>query len=175
MENLYILYANIDKVTLDLRALCDKMDKTDQNSGKLLNKLVFQFFYHKTFLTLSVFVGGKNHQGFGEDFNFILKKSDCPSQGNIANQNVYLGDLEINKSDDGWWSQLKSWIVNENYDFLVFNPELIPVDNANGNGRGGKTINYRIYPVTVDDDMCVVPTDLTSVLNTNPSPPHKGN
>jgi len=172
--NLYTLYIEIATVTAELKLLSDQIDIKDPTTQKHINKIVFQFFYQHGLLTLAIFVSGRNGQGFGSTFNLILKKSDCTSQYSIDGQDVYLGDQEINNQDNGW-ADLKSWISGKKYKFLAFKPNLVPSDINNGNGMGGSSIIYTIYPVINKSDLCIVPTNLATTLKTNPSPPHHGN
>lgn len=133
-------------------------------------KIVFQFFYQKNgILTLALYTGGKNSQGYDQTIDFKLKPyKHCP-QINIDNLDVgvYLGDMEFDQTTN--LDALINVVATNN--IIVFMPALYPVPSTKKNA-----IEYMIC--TADDESGICNSNQiksNTGITTNPSPPHGGN
>lgn len=168
-DNLYTLYLD-DLSNEKLKKLITFVDKKAGN--KYLNKLVFQFYSQKGQLTLAMYAGGKNHQGFENLGNVVLKISEH-IENNSGGLNLYLGDLEI-KNQDINWEELKGYFnPTSSHKVVVFRPEVINAPHLND--RDEWIIRYHIdTAVQIPVAGTVYPSKWNSIV-TNPSPPYNGN
>ena len=164
-DNLYTLY--LDSFSNEkLTKIIEFVDIKDHD--KYVNKLVFQFYSQKGKLTLVMYGGGKNHQGFQKLGNIVLKISEH-IENNSGGLNLYLGDLEI-KNQDINWKELKDYFNPKLHKVVVFRPEVI-----NALNEGESFIRYHIDTAElIPVAGTVYPSKWNSIV-TNPSPPYNGN
>jgi len=161
--NLYPLY--LENTGIDSRF--KRLIRLINHNNK---KLVFQFFYQPNgYLTLGVYAGKKNHQGFDSLFDFKLSPDSVCKINTIDGLGVYLGDMEIRNQDSNLDS-LDHIQANHNVKFVVFFPSIVMIPGTSKN-----TIIYEICTAANFDDICTKSLLANTGIITNPSPPHNGN